>query len=154
MKKNNYRVANGTFYHEDTEWPIIELLENARRSGKRIRMFYGDTKTGQDWFEEYDVCGRLGRSMGPIKIPILLSNSKSTGGGSILAHCIIRLLIEGKEVYRHKKYKTPDIKLLETDMPEQYTTNAEIYGKTHARFKSFKSAYRWEQFMLGNRMGK
>ena len=72
-----YKVCNGTWYYEETDDEVIEVLENARLSGTRIRIYLGDKETGRDWGEVCDVTGYVGRSMGPIKIPILLHNARS-----------------------------------------------------------------------------
>lgn len=88
-KKNEYCVVNGTSYHKETSNEVIKILEICRENNTRIVLDYGDTKTGKSWNEKYDVTGRIGRSTGNIKIPILLYNSRSIGGGAILDHCII-----------------------------------------------------------------
>ena len=91
MKKEQkkYKVINGTFYHEKTNDQVIEVLESARQNRTRIILDYGDVKTGKSWGEEYDITGYVGRSTGEIKIPLLVYNARSLGGGGILDHCII-----------------------------------------------------------------
>ena len=85
----DYKEVNGTSYDVRTNDDIINVLENCRRNGTRIILDYGDTTTGESWNEVYDITGRLGRSTGNVKIPILLHNVRSIGGGAILDHCII-----------------------------------------------------------------
>lgn len=107
-----YKIVNDTFYHNDTSERIIDILENARknRGQTRLRFAYGDIKTGRDWGDTYDTVGYIGRSMGRIKIPLLIKTTRSSGGPGLLDHCIIR--IEQKtspkgsyqEVYRHPSY--------------------------------------------------
>ena len=84
-----YKVVNGTSYHAETSDKVIEILENCRRNQTRIILDYGNVETGISWGETYDITGTLGRSMGPIQVPILLYNRKSIGGVAILDHCII-----------------------------------------------------------------
>jgi len=84
-----YKEVNGTFYDVRTSDNVVNVLENCRRNGTRIILDYGDTTTGKSWNEVYDITGRLGRSTGNIKIPILLHNTRSIGGTAILDHCII-----------------------------------------------------------------
>lgn len=87
-----YRVTNtGTWYHQDTPDAVIEALESARINHTRILLDLGDTTTGESWHEEHDITGYVSRSMGPIKIPILLYNAQSLGGGGILTHCILSI---------------------------------------------------------------
>jgi len=108
----NYKIVDGTAYHEETPMEVVRVLEAARTSsrGDRVRFCLGNTDTGRDWNEVCDVCGYIGRSTGRTKVPLLINNSRSTGGPAILDHCIVRL--ERKrhgergytEVYRHPKY--------------------------------------------------
>jgi len=84
-----YKEVNGTSYHSETNDKVISVLENCRRNNIRIILDYGDTKTGKSWNEVYDITGRISRSTGTNKIPILLHNSRSRGGCGILDHCII-----------------------------------------------------------------
>ena len=100
----NYKVVNNTWYNEDTSEEVIKILENARIYDSRVRIFYGDNKTGEDWLEDCDVIGRIGRSGGTIKIPLLLKKSNSTGGGGILTSCIVKITIDKKIVYQHENY--------------------------------------------------
>jgi len=102
---SKYKVVNGTSYHVETSDEVIQCLEKCRQNGTRIVLDYGDTKTGKSWGEVYDVTGRIGRSTGTSKIPILLHNRRSIGGGAILDHCIIGIVTsKGKEpLYKFQK---------------------------------------------------
>lgn len=103
-----YKEVNGTFYDERTSGKIIEVLENAGQNNTRIMLEYGDVETGKGWGDTYDVTGYIGRSMGPIKIPILVHNARSSGGGGILDHCIVNIVTaKGKaNLYSHPSYMT------------------------------------------------
>lgn len=98
-----YKVCNGTFYYLDTPDRLIEIIENIREKKTRIRIEYGDVNTGRSWGEVHDISGTIARTMGPVKCPILLYNSRSTGGGIILTDCILEIRkSKGKElIYRH-----------------------------------------------------
>lgn len=87
--EKEYQEVDGTFYDKRTNKKVVEVLERVRKSGVRITIDLGDVKTGKSWNETYDVSGRVGRSTGKIKIPLLIHNSRSIGGGAILDHCII-----------------------------------------------------------------
>ncbi len=107
IKKVNgkeYKVVNGTFYELNTDNKVIEVLENARKSESRIRIFYGDTITGEDWLEDYDTMGIVSRTYGNIKTPILLKRKNSTGGESILTENIVKITIDKRIYYIHDKY--------------------------------------------------
>lgn len=106
----NYKVIDGTAYHVSTNDRIVELLERARKEHARVRFSLGDTETGRDWNDTLGTCGYIGRSTGSIKVPLLLKNSRSTGGGALLDQCIIRLEYKGHRdksyylAYQHERY--------------------------------------------------
>jgi hypothetical protein len=43
-----YNVINGTAYDSRTNEEVINVLERARIHNMRVRLFYGDTETGED----------------------------------------------------------------------------------------------------------
>jgi len=109
-----YKIINDTAYHVETPDKVVSILEEARQNKDiRLRLCYGDTDTGLDWSDVYDTMGYIGRSTGSIKVPLLIKTSRSSGGGALLDHCIIK--IEQKhsnnshyvEVYRHPQYHLP-----------------------------------------------
>ena len=102
-----YTVVNGTSYDSRTPIEVINVLENARKNDTRIILDYGHTETGASWGETFDITGYIGRSTGSIKIPILISNSRSNGGGAILDYCIVGIKTsKGKKpLYTHPTYK-------------------------------------------------
>jgi hypothetical protein len=103
-----YNVVNGTSYDESTNAEVIRVLERVRESRTRIRIHYGDIATGRDWMEENDVTGYVGRSTGTSKIPILVHNARSHGGGSILDHCIVKIVgTKGAILYQAENYQRP-----------------------------------------------
>jgi hypothetical protein len=106
----NYNIFNGTAYHNDTPNHIVKILEWARTRNQkpRLRVYYGDVETGRDWEEEHEVIRYVGRSTGSIKIPLLVNNKNSHGGGGILDNCIVGIEYanrrEGGVIYKHPKY--------------------------------------------------
>lgn len=107
MKTNEkYKSVNGTFYDKRTLQEVIDAIELARAGGWRVRLSYGDTLTGRDWQEQYGIVGRIGRSTGPVKVPILMHNRRSIGGPAILDCCIVRIVSSagGRVLYQHPKY--------------------------------------------------
>lgn len=109
-----YKIVNGTAYHEETPESIIEIIEEALNSQRQIklRFYFGDTNSGKDWCEENDIIGYIGRSTGEIKVPLLFNSARSSWGGSLLDHCIVKIekIINHThcpsyhEVYRHPSY--------------------------------------------------
>lgn len=102
-----YKVVNGTYYHEDTNDKIVNALEHARNSRKfRLKIYYGDTKTGRAWGDIS--VGYIGRSTGMVKIPLLIKNSRSMGGEGLLDHCIVKIEYANKKnggvIYVNKNF--------------------------------------------------
>lgn len=140
LKENKikYRqLESGTCYHIETPEPVIKRLEDARINRYRLRLFLGDTKTGRDWGEENDTIGRVGRSTGRIKVPLLFRTSRSSGGGAILDH---------RTVYEMPGYKPPDFRVVGKMVFWDEQTSAE--------FKTEAAARRYVTFMKGERHTK
>lgn len=142
--------SSGVSYNVTTPRAVVNALEAARRNRDRVRLFYGDAKTGRNWMDEYDVTGRVSNSMGPVKIPILVAKENSTGGGGILDDCIVRMLVNGREVYRHPTFNMPEL----TIKLEDGLWWVKADGKRHASFSTKDKAERWVAFMKGDRLSK
>lgn len=142
---------SGTYYRAGTPKPVIDALESARKSGAKIRLHYGDSQTGKDWMDDQDVEGYIGRTSGPLKVPILLTRKRSTGGTAILLDNIVKLSVSGNVVYQHPKFNQPEF----TSRPvtdeelkdEGYSIEILADNKVHARFKTQKVAEKWLEFM-------
>ena len=153
---------SGTYYREGVPREVVSALEAARTNGSKVRLFIGDTKTGECWHDEFDVYGTIGRSMGPIRIPLLIHTRRSMGGGAILVDCIVRLIVNGREAYRHPGYKVPVIRIEPDTTYPDLPWAAFIEGNQDknnqpgpwARFKTELAANRWAAFMKGERMSK
>ena len=158
-----------THYSEDTPEAVKNIIENVMHTDRRVRLFYGDTERadfesvhgrspipGRDWGEENNVTGTIGRSTGEKPIPILMSNIRSSGGGAILTDCIIRMFVDGREVYRHPTYHSvfETATVRKSELPEYSHAVVLVDGSEEARFHSEKSAVNWLAFMQGKRMSK
>lgn len=105
----NYKVINGTSYDAQTPDEVIRVLEQARLSRTRLHVSLGYTegdKIGLDWLEEFESYGYIGSSTGPVKVPLLVANSRSLGGGALLDHCIVRIRQSagGRVLWQHPAY--------------------------------------------------
>ena len=101
-----YFEVDGTFFKEGTKDEIVRIINSCIQNRRRIILDYGHDD-GQSWGETFDTRGYIGRSTGVFQIPILVYNSRSTGGGSILTHCIVQIKESkgGKILYQHPNYK-------------------------------------------------
>ena len=152
-----YQIVHGTAYHIQTPAAVIRVLESSRRFNSRIRVFYGDIETGRDWCEEYDTIGTIGRSMGKIKIPLLIKNSRSMGGEAILDHCIIKITeaAGGRVLYQSKNYTAPAVGI--TDQGEKAVIRfacVDADNITRACFETREKAEKYCDFINGKRNTK
>lgn len=91
----NYVVEDGTSFKEKTPENLRRILNNLRLRQTRVRIIYGDIKTGRKWGDE--ATGRIGRSTGQIKIPLILHNARSLGGESVIDDCILEIHYANKK---------------------------------------------------------
>lgn len=105
-----YKVVNGTYYHPDTPDDVIAWMETFReRNNQRIEVAYGDPNTGKDWQERNFTQGYVGRSIGPVKISLLIHNRRSLGGCSLTTENILKIAYANKGycprvVWQHPNY--------------------------------------------------
>lgn len=112
------KSKQGTFFHKETPQKVKDILDGHMQSSTRLFIDLGDTKTGKSWGEIYDNQGTISRSMGQVKVPLLIKTVRSSGGGAILDHCIIRIKTTGKNgitLYKHPKYQPPTIERCKHD---------------------------------------
>jgi hypothetical protein len=142
------RGTSGTCYHQETSDQVIRLLEKLQKTSAEVRIFYGDTQTGQSWHDEFDVVGRIGRSTGSIKIPLLVPRD-DCGGPGLLDHCIIRIDSRDGTLYQHKKFRVGDMSLSKGD-DKQLPWQVFIDNVLHAQFALNTEATKFMSFLQGN----
>ena len=147
----DYKVVDGISFDKDTPDRVCRLLLSYMNTYPRVRvrLFYGDRKTGKDWCNEFETMGYVGRSMGPVKIPLLINNRNSTGGPGILDGCIVRMTVDKRDVYRHPKYHIGKITFGPSGFPN-VPYGVFIDGKNYANFKTQEKARKWAEFIQGN----
>lgn len=102
--------AGNTIYTVDdgTDPKVVEILSGLYNASRetRIQVIYGDTVTGNNWLEEHDTCGYVGRTTGIRKSFILVHNKRSLGGGLMSTASILRIqTTKGKVLYTHPNYR-------------------------------------------------
>jgi hypothetical protein len=146
-----YRNVEGTFLHAETPFEVVVSLRAAWHGKRKIRLFLGDPETGLDWNEESDVIGYLGRSMGPIKVPLLLKSRRSDGGPALFDHCIVKLTdAAGNLFWQHPNYHCRAFSIEPGDLP-RYVATVKRDGEIITRFKKPGQAEKWVAFMRGER---
>lgn len=146
---NNYPIE----YSEGTPDQVKIILEKELHSRNRIRLFYGDIETGQDWEEEYDMMGYIGRSTGTKPILLLIHNTRCYGGPGILTNCIVKITKNGNTLYQNTNYHHKQHNVIASDLPD-YVEAVTANGELVARFKKQGQAQRWIDFIEGKRNAK
>lgn len=162
-----YRVKNGTYYevaihlgkenktevYKNVTDKLINVLESYRNNKCRVRLWYCG-EDGKAWNEEYDVCGRIERSCGNIKIPLIIYSRKNFGGPALSVGCIGRIddIEDKKTIWQSDNFRLP----LYTMKHKEKTENGSKYdfyvyadGEHIASFTTENQAKRWIDFMSG-----
>lgn len=145
--------------HPEIDWRLKNVLTNLLHNQFRVRIFLGDPATGQDWEEEYDTMGYIGRTTGQHKIPILVNNSRSLGGRAILTNCIVKITYSTGNfiLWQHPNYhhavhtiRACKVQCLEGD----YLAEVLKDGEPYVHFKTILQANNWVDFIEGRRNNK
>jgi len=139
-------------FDKGTPPEVQKLLAELCGTQRDVRIFFGDTETGIAWADENDVYGRIGRSMGPKRVPLLIAKRKD-GGPALLTACILAIKSGPHTfLYKHPKFD-PGVWTWETGANVAgYVETAFHNGDIHARFKKAGAAVRYCAFMEGRRM--
>jgi len=112
-------LVNGTTYPDGTPEKLVRVLEASRQNGTRLRIHYGNPDDGVDWLEERMGEGRIGRSCGRFRVPILLHNVRSVAGPALLTENVLRVTTRigryRRCLYQHPNYRMPELVI--RDMP-------------------------------------
>jgi len=128
----------------------LVLAERYRVSGATVRVVMGDPDTGCDWLEEHHVLGTIGRSTGPMRVPLLIEPGERAGM-AILTRCIVRIIDwdSQREVYVHPGYTVPAMVIAPEEEPADARWPVTVDGQVHARFKDYGQAASYFGFMRG-----
>jgi len=143
---------NGLYFDENTSVDVCRVISTVNRN-TRIRVWYG--KDGKSWNEENDITGYVGRSTGTKKIPLLINNSRSFGGGALLCGSIVKIVetATNNVLYQHPAFSQSVFTVSDGDM-STYAANVLQDGELYGRCKTFERAKRLSDFMNGKRHNK
>lgn len=143
-------------WHDPRALPeVCKVIDRCIKNGTRVRLFYGDTDTGQDWGEQNDVLGTISRTSGILKKPILVSEGECFGF-TILEGCLIKIMDADtrRVLWVHERYQSPTFSITEDNSTPELPFKATMNGQLTARFPSFAKAAAWVAFMSGECMEK
>jgi hypothetical protein len=143
-----------THFHKDTSAEVRKVLTDLHRSGQRVRLFYGDPKSGKAWPEVVDVFGRIGVDPGEIQVPILRTVDGSDKGGKIRDSSIVGILGKGGQWhYRHPSFSVGEWAVIPAPN-EDYLDAVTFDGGIIELFKKIGQARRFKDFMSGRRANR
>jgi len=100
----SYKKVGETYFKKETDEKIADLLNELIDSGQRVRIFYGDRRTGRDFCKRYDTIGYIRRTTGEVPQAILLKDKRGFDGVPIAEQNIVKITIRKKTVYQHPHY--------------------------------------------------
>ena len=143
-------------FSDNTNEKVKQVLTSCYNCKNRVRIVYGDVNTGESYLEEYEILGYIGKSTGIKPIPLLINNSRSSGGGGILTDIILKIVdTQTKQVlFKHENYVMP-VLTKEISSHNDYLYDVIYNGESVvARFKTEKQANNYIDFMQCKRMSK
>lgn len=147
-------ASSQTFFARDTP-EMVKLQLTLRMQGDtRIRIWYGDTKTGKATLDEHDVTGYVSRTTGTHRAPLLVNSKRSMGGLIISSNRIVRIdsISSGRTLYKHEKFHVEKLEVVPSNFEGYAAEVITALGKSClARFKSLARANNWVAFMNGDR---
>ena len=142
-------LSRKTYFDPATDPKAARGLERCRENGAKVRLIQGDTETGRTWLDEHDVVGRIGRSTGTLKVPLLVEPG-ADGGTAILSACLLAIVDwrSGEFLFRHARYRAPDLLIRPSDDAER-PWDVLHDERVVARFQDIGKAGAYVAFMRG-----
>jgi hypothetical protein len=143
-------LTRQTYFDPGTDPKAARALETCRRDGRKVRLMLGDTATGRCWLEEHDVVGRIGRSSGTLKVPLLIEPG-ADGGTAILTNCLL-CIVEwdtGRDIFRHPAFRLPDLTIRHVPQEHKLPWQVLHEGSVAAAFRDVGQAGAYLAFMCG-----
>jgi len=137
---------NGYYFNVATPDAVCSAVSVIDRN-TRVRVWYGDPVTGKSYDEIFDTTGYIGRSTGPVKIPLLINNKRSTGGPALSCDIIVKIVDTRTKrvIYQHPTFSQSTFTTVDRFV--------RVDGiNTFAELKTPEQAKRFADFMNGKRM--
>lgn len=150
MESRYKRLADETAYPVNMPDDCVAALESARAGGWNVRVFVGDVETGKAWPEEFEVYGRVSRTMGPAIKAAMIVAPRQNGGGPFGDHVLAVMTGPGRFTYRHPKFDAG--KWERRPGTEGYAADVWHDGALQSRHRSVDKADRYIAFMTGQRL--
>lgn len=141
------------WYDPRTRLEARQALEAARVTRRKVRLHYGDPRTGLDRLAAYDVAGFVGYAGWQLPHPILQPDRQHHLGQRICELEVVRVVDVDAMVatYSHPGYKLPDLKIVDApaaENPMRVLLAAD--GKPLHECSTKGQATRWLKFYQGD----
>lgn len=139
----------GTWFAADTPHLVQRTIDRLIHTEEAVRIFYGDPNSGRANTDEYGTIGRVHRSAGVLRVPLLIEEDEP-GGVPINDARIVRIvrLGDGRNLYRHPGFHVPTMLIVHDEHP-QFQVSVLVDGVVEARFDRYSKACHWVAFMGG-----
>ena len=143
-------LATETYFDPGTDPKAERVLERCRHRGTKVRLILGDREAGEPWLEEHDVVGKIGRSTGILKVPLLIE-AGADGGCAILTACLLAIIEwgSGEFLYQHPAYHAPDLLIRRGRDPDRPWEVIHCRKDVVACFREIGKAGAYVAFMCG-----
>jgi hypothetical protein len=125
------------------------MLASCRASCRRVRLIFGNTRTGESRLDDHDVVGKIGGSTDSPEAPLLLESEGSNGRAIACQRILAIIDWEFSEcLYRHPAYREPELRIEfrdEPDRPWHVVRREDVV----ARFQDIGKAGAYLAFMRG-----
>lgn len=141
-----------TWYDPRTPHAARHALESARATRRKIRLHYGDPRTGLDRLAVQDVLGFVGSAGWQLPHPILLAERHMHLGTRICELEVVRVVdVDGMvATYQHDSYRLPKLDTVSVgsaEAPEKVLLVAD--GQPVVECANQAQATRWIKFFRG-----
>ena len=147
---------NDVEVYTQVDYYLMAVLSECYRQKKRVRVWYGDGKTGHSWYEDCETTGRVGLSNGKIfKIPLIIANSRSWGGGALSVGSLIRVddIKARKTLWKVPNFYS-ELTLIHDERFVKYPWRVYSGNINQANFETEEKARRWIDFQQGRRYNR
>lgn len=103
---NTCMEYKGVFFDEKTPYAVAREVYKIIKEHKRIRLFFGDRETGEDWLVDYDNIGFIG--VGSEYIPVFCLSPENCFTEALATENIVKIQSENRVIYEHPHYSLPE----------------------------------------------
>ena len=139
------------FFGSNAVPPVLQrVLRKLIKTDDVVRIMLGYPATGQVWLGENDVIGRIGLSMGPMRVPILVPEGDRYGAQLLCDNILMVKDWHTSEVLFSRPFRLPSLRVVDVTIGDESRFNV-IEGEytVYASFDSAQKAYAYMAFMTG-----